>query len=146
MPIREFERARYPVDWKAISAHVRCQAGNQCEQCGVPNGILIRRGVTADGVKVWRFADDPAIMDSRDAESGDPVSDSSVDQCDFRPAVRVVLTVAHLDHQPENCELDNLRALCQRCHLAYDAAHHAANASATRRARRAVADLFDPAR
>ena len=37
---------------------------------------------------------------------------------------RVVLTIAHLDHTPENCEPDNLRALCQRCHLAYDAKHH----------------------
>lgn len=33
----------------------------------------------------------------------------------------VVLTVAHLDHHPEHCEPDNLRAWCQRCHNAYDA-------------------------
>jgi hypothetical protein len=33
---------------------------------------------------------------------------------------KVVLTVAHLDHQPENCAPDNLRALCQRCHNRYD--------------------------
>jgi hypothetical protein len=30
-----------------------------------------------------------------------------------------------LDHQPENCHPDNLRAMCQRCHLAYDSDHHA---------------------
>lgn len=40
---------------------------------------------------------------------------------------RVVLTVAHLDHQPENCERDNLRAWCQRCHLNYDRNHHRIN-------------------
>jgi hypothetical protein len=34
---------------------------------------------------------------------------------------KVVLTVAHLDHQPENCADDNLAALCQRCHNRYDA-------------------------
>lgn len=45
---------------------------------------------------------------------------------------RVVLTVAHLDHQPENCDEANLRAMCQRCHLAYDAPHHAATAARTR--------------
>ena len=39
--------------------------------------------------------------------------------------VRVVLTVAHLDHTPENCDPNNLRALCQRCHNQYDAAHRA---------------------
>lgn len=33
----------------------------------------------------------------------------------------VVLTVAHLDHCPENVDLNNLKALCQRCHLRYDA-------------------------
>jgi len=33
----------------------------------------------------------------------------------------VVLTVAHLDHHPANCDPDNLRALCQRCHNQYDA-------------------------
>ena len=36
----------------------------------------------------------------------------------------VVLTVAHLDHLPENNDWRNLRALCQRCHLVYDRAHH----------------------
>jgi hypothetical protein len=35
---------------------------------------------------------------------------------------RVALTVAHLDQQPENCDPGNLRALCQKCHGAYDAA------------------------
>jgi hypothetical protein len=57
--------------------------------------------------------------------------------------VRVVLTVAHLDHNPENCERSNLRALCQRCHLRYDKAHHATNAARTVRSKRAVSDLFD---
>jgi len=44
----------------------------------------------------------------------------------------VVLTVAHLDHDPMNCSDENLRALCQRCHLRYDADHHARNAALTR--------------
>ena len=38
---------------------------------------------------------------------------------------RVVLTIAHLDHQPEHCDPANLRAWCQRCHVTYDAKHHA---------------------
>jgi hypothetical protein len=33
----------------------------------------------------------------------------------------VVLTVAHLNHDETDCADANLRALCQRCHLAYDA-------------------------
>lgn len=75
----------------------------------------------------------PAFPDCR-AENGKPhpVTGS-----------KVVLTVAHLDHTPENCDRDNLRAWCQRCHLTYDAAHHAKNAAETRRKRKASADLFD---
>lgn len=38
---------------------------------------------------------------------------------------RVVLTVAHLDHNPSNCDPENLRAWCQRCHLTYDKKVHA---------------------
>lgn len=36
---------------------------------------------------------------------------------------RVVLTIAHLDHTPENCDYSNLRALCQKCHNSYAAKH-----------------------
>lgn len=36
---------------------------------------------------------------------------------------KVVLTIAHLDHTPENCTDDNLRALCQKCHNSYDREH-----------------------
>ena len=35
------------------------------------------------------------------------------------------LTVAHLDHTPENCEPENLCAMCAVCHLQYDAKQHA---------------------
>ena len=37
--------------------------------------------------------------------------------------IRVVLTIAHLDHDEENHDVsdDRLAALCQQCHLNYDA-------------------------
>jgi hypothetical protein len=38
--------------------------------------------------------------------------------------IRVVLTVAHLDHTPGHDDDDNLKALCQWCHLHYDFEHH----------------------
>jgi hypothetical protein len=38
---------------------------------------------------------------------------------------RVVLTVAHMDHTPENVSLENLKALCQLCHNRYDRNHRA---------------------
>jgi hypothetical protein len=48
---------------------------------------------------------------------------------------RVILTIAHLDHTPENCADENLRAWCQRCRHAYDRPMHIANRKATRQAR-----------
>lgn len=38
---------------------------------------------------------------------------------------RRTLTVAHLDHTPENMNEDNLMAMCPKCHLQYDAQQHA---------------------
>lgn len=74
----------------------------------------------------WRCEGSPAYPDCR-ARNGEPhpVTGS-----------RVVLTVAHLDHQPENNQRSNLRAWCQRCHLTYDAQHHARNAARTRARKR----------
>jgi len=54
----------------------------------------------------------------------------------------VVLTTAHLDHDPTNNARSNLRAWCQRCHLAYDAEVHRRNAAATRRAALNNRNLF----
>lgn len=59
---------------------------------------------------------------------------------------KVVLTVAHLDHTPENVgepgARPNLKAWCQRCHLTYDARQHARTAAETRRKARGLGDLF----
>lgn len=142
MPIRAEERHRYPSDWKAISARVRDEAGQKCEWCSAPNGELIRRGVTRDGQNVWRPVGASAYEDGHCAITGKVVSDSSPDVVAYRDPIRVVLTVAHLNHQPEDCARANLRALCQRCHLTYDSKLHSANAAATAHKRRAIGDLF----
>ena len=74
----------------------------------------------------WRCEGSPRYPDCR-AEQGQrhPVTGSAV-----------VLTVAHLDHNTANNDPANLRAMCQRCHLTYDAAHHANNARRTRAERK----------
>jgi 5-methylcytosine-specific restriction endonuclease McrA len=56
---------------------------------------------------------------------------------------KVVLTVMHLDHVPENSDPSNLRAACQRCHLRYDADMKHAGMKARRRAECAAGDLLD---
>lgn len=56
--------------------------------------------------------------------------------------VRIVLTVAHLNHTPEDCRPENLRAWCQRCHNRYDAAERRKGIQQRARAARASGDLF----
>lgn len=141
MPIRAENRGRYPADWPQISRRVRDRAGDRCEFCAVPNGATIRRAV-AEGMPVWRHEYDPCYLNSRSAIDGSEVAGSAEDDCDFGKPVRVILTVAHLDHQPENCADDNLRALCQRCHNHLDAATRRAGTAARAKASRALADLF----
>lgn len=57
--------------------------------------------------------------------------------------IRIVLTIAHLDHDTNNNHYDNLAALCQRCHLRYDLEHHQTNAKATRDRKRGQADMLE---
>lgn len=40
---------------------------------------------------------------------------------------KVVLTVAHVDHDKTNNRFTNLAALCQRCHLSHDIKQHVDN-------------------
>src|SRR3990167_2240598 len=97
MPIRPENKHRYPANWKQIRKEILGRAENRCEFCGVLN-LSFRERFTYDANK-------PATMKH----------------------IRIVLTVAHLDHTPENCDPSNLRALCQRCHNRYDASHRARN-------------------
>lgn len=114
MPIKD--KSLYPADWAEISRRTRDLAGGHCEECGIKNHLRGYR--TSDG----------GFMSVPDNMSG-YVGDSKI--------IRIVLTVAHLDHNPANCAQQNLRALCQRCHLRYDRFEHGRNAAETRR-RKAV--------
>lgn len=142
MPIRPENKDRYPKDWPKISRTIRERAGQKCEKCSAPNGELIRRGRTAAGHGVWRMASDSAYVDGVCAETGLLIPDTSEDTVAYSAPVRVVLTVAHLDHQPENCDPENLRAWCQRCHNTYDIPMRKAGIAARARAAMAVAELF----
>lgn len=119
MPIRASEKARYPSNWKEIRAAILKRANEHCEFCGVCNHSLIHR--TEDGFQYVM----PIEVGLRGIK-----------------AIRIVLTVAHLDHTPENCNPGNLQALCQKCHLTHDARHHAKNAAKTRRAKKNNLELF----
>jgi 5-methylcytosine-specific restriction endonuclease McrA len=122
VPIRPENKARYPKNWLEISAAVRERAGFKCEECGVENGVY-RNNSTGE-----------ITTDMMQAETWHLIDGDSV--------AKIVITVAHLDHQPENCAPENLRAWCQRCHNRYDAKTRAAGIKARRRAGKAVGDLL----
>lgn len=113
MPIRPENAARYPQNWKDISRAIKDRARWRCE-CEGECG----RG-THEGRCPNRH-DEPA----------------------YGTGSNVVLTTAHLDHTPENCDPANLKAMCQGCHLHYDKEHHAQTAYRTRRAGKAAGELF----
>lgn len=109
MPIRPEERDRYPANWAEISKRIRTvRSGGQCECKGEC------RSGHAGRCQAWNKQPHP------------------------RTGSNVVLTVAHLDHQPENCAEENLKAMCCACHLSYDADHHAATRARTRQAAETV--------
>jgi len=141
MPIRDENKARYPKDWKAISLRIRERAGNECEKCKAVNGELICREQSEDYHFEPTYADETGQVFS--AEDGRHMGFRSVQDIECK-WVRVVLTVAHLDHQPENCADENLRAWCQRCHNIYDMPMRKAGIASRARQQYAAADLFAP--
>lgn len=132
MPIRPENAARYPKDWKQIRERILERGGHKCEQCGVGNYELGYRDSAGD----WN----PCLRDDESAKIP-MLGENAVRELGYKP-IRIVLTIAHLDHTPENCDPSNLRAWCQKCHLAYDQEHHQQNARITRRNGKAIADLF----
>lgn len=120
MPIRPENRDRYPANWREIRARVleRAWSPSQWNQSRgwIGASQCECHGECGRGHEIRCQAFD-----------GEPHPDTGS---------KVVLTVAHLDHQPENCGMGNLRAMCQACRLAYDAEHHA-----EQRARNRVLEL-----
>lgn len=137
MPIKPENLARYPVNWKQIRERILQRARYRCEYDGC--------GAWHREVGYWmngKFITLPRALHEAGYEVGHEVPCINGIE---RRLIKIVLTIAHLDHTPENCDESNLRAWCQRHHLAYDAEHHKRNAAAMRRARKCTADLFEVA-
>jgi len=109
MPINPELKHLYPPDWKAISLRIRFErAGGKCERCEAPHGWFRR----ADEPDLFFDSLEEAVLYSDNVHE----DDTSIS--------RVVLTTAHLNHDPSDNREENLAALCQRCHLAHDLKHH----------------------
>ena len=113
MPIKPENKHRYPKDWKtAVVPRVRERSGNRCECTG-------HCGLDHGG--------------RCQALNGEPHPSTGS---------KVVLTVMHLDHQPENNADDNLLHGCQQCHNRYDMPMRRAGIRERARAACASGDLF----
>lgn len=112
--------SKYPNNWKTeIVPRILKRAKNRCEICGLDNYSIVyslrfymrnnENGRYGNRV-IW-------FRDARDAEKVHHIATGKINQ------VRVILTIAHLDHDEENWNItdDRLRAMCQYCHLNYDA-------------------------
>jgi hypothetical protein len=96
----------YDINWKdVIRPRILKRAGYRCENCGVPNHTDIIRMPNG----VWIEADD---WDKKFADTKGI------------KMTYIVLTVSHQDHNVKNNADNNLKALCQKCHLDYDRAYH----------------------
>ena len=135
MPIRQELRRLYPPHWSELSQRVRFErAGGTCQTCGRPHGKTVR--ALPDGC--WF---DPERRTWRNAR-GRVARWPDLEQAIQMRSTRVVLAAAHLDHDPSNNRLSNLRSLCQRCHLIHDRPYHLAQRRITYLLRRAMGDLF----
>ena len=137
MPIRAEMKALYPpfTVWREIRNEVLAHAENKCESCGVQNGLVGVRDLTG---KFWTADDfNSGVCENVEFErDGDRL----------KQAFRVVLTIAHKDHDPTNNgepgNRPNLAAWCQKCHLTHDAKEHAKNARVTRNKKKGQENLF----
>ncbi len=115
MPIKPENRRRYPPDWPQIATRIKVErARGRCECLGECG-----RGTHYEGRCPNRHGQ-PAYGTGR----------------------KVVLTTAHLNHTPEDCDDTNLKAMCQGCHLHYDKEHHAHTRAVT--ARKAIEEQMEP--
>ncbi|NEP56250.1 MAG: HNH endonuclease [Symploca sp. SIO2G7] len=102
------DRSLYPDNWDELALQIKTEANWCCSECGRP---CRQPGESFDAFlrRCW----------SPSLEMQYPSYEMDGDQR-VSKAGRFTLTVAHVDHRPENCHPDNLKALCAPCHCRYD--------------------------
>lgn len=134
MPIKPENKALYPDNWKEISERIRTvRAKNKCEKCGVPNHSIGYRNDIGEFFPLDR-------SNERDFYAGLGLNSVTKRMLSYKEAmlmaeianeyypagfkyIVIVLTVGHLDHNPQNNDENNLKAMCQKCHNNYDRKH-----------------------
>ena len=117
MPIKPENKKLYPKNWKQIRNSILERAENMCEgriqrgkhtvPCCCKNNSIGYRDKDGNFIEL------------------DGYSDFECAENDGEKIIQIVLTIAHLDHDPTNNKPSNLRALCQKCHNKHDGPHRA---------------------
>lgn len=111
MPIN---RKLYPKNWEAIAREIKEAANWTCQQCGRP---CRRPGETLFELED-RIAEHHA--ETWVADLYEEIDDEELGPVAVPKTGRFTLTVAHLNHRPEDCRPENLKALCSVCHCRMD--------------------------
>lgn len=115
---------KYHPEWKTkIRPDILERANNCCEVCGVPNYAIIHR---VDGN--WILAPEGHMADAM-----------ALDGIKF---VKIILTIAHLDHDITHNEYSNLKAMCQKCHNSYDTEYRKGNRKNTLQNKKKQLNIF----
>lgn len=118
MPI---DYSEYHPKWSLISRLIRFKrANNKCEECGLKNGSIIDKETREYPVHQKWVEFHQQLYTPHSSWTYPKL----LKHFGF---TKIVLTVAHLDHDKENNRFWNLKALCQKCHLEYDKSHHINN-------------------
>lgn len=108
-----FNIHEYHPKWKLIRKLIKeNRAKGKCEHCDLEHNSYAMRG---------GFSPAPTFL----VERMHALVKDGFKEFEARKMVgiaKVVLTVAHLDHDITNNRFDNLKCLCQRCHLQHDKA------------------------
>lgn len=122
---------KYPANWKTeIRPAILERAKRCCEACGVANYATGARDLEGN----WHNSKEICNMNS-DVGYGYFGTYGVKD-------IKIVLTIAHLDHDITNNDPANLKALCQKCHLNYDKDLHRANSKETIRKKKGLQNLL----
>ena len=120
--------SKYPPNWKSeIRPAILKRADNKCEFCGLENYAI-------------GYRNEHGWIDVEKSFAGDMIAEDAKDM--GYKVIKIILTVAHLDHDLNNNDYSNLKALCQKCHLNYDHKHHLKNSRNTRNTKKGLTELF----
>ena len=125
MPIRPEFREFYGREWRTVvRPAILRRAGYKCEQCQKPNHAHVWVWSGPSGQYWTRVKGDGQLWHYCALGGGTGNFRLIRDQWNQARQIRVVLTIAHLNHTPGDDRPENLMALCQWCHLNYDKVHH----------------------